>query len=286
MGGTGDSEARDTLSGTVHGRDDDGHVSSPESRRRPRLLRQSHDATDYEHPHVLCFAARNRRGRFYIPLTTNNFGGIAVNHVLLDSGCSTLLLPFPISTGFPTAFLSARYKWIVSSSRGTGAVHSPVLKIKLRLGGEFPLTLAGKDQPHIEFLRFHLGSEAVNQLLNNQGFRNMLDDSSINKLNDFRSALGDMVSPERTYALLGQSYFSRVMYCQLGDVALAFAREYDGSDNVVEIMANYERKLEPLVEAFEGFHDLEDDDGDEDEEEYRLSWDTSSEGTVDEPDPR
>lgn len=283
MEGTGSSEARDNLSGTVHGRDEDGDVSSPES-RRPRRFHRS--PTDYEHPHILCFAARNQRGRFYIPLTTNNFGGIAVNHVLLDSGCSTLLLPFPVGTGFPAAFFSARYKWIVSSSRGTGAIHSPVLKINMRLGGEFPLTLAGKAQPPIQFLRFHVGSQAVNQLLNNQGFRTMLDDRSINKLNDFRSALGARVSPERTYALLGQSYFSRVMYCQFGDVALAFSREFDGRDNVVEIMANYERKLEPLVEAFEGFHDLEDDDGDEDEEDYRLSWGNSSVEDVDEPDPR
>ena len=43
-----------------------------------------------------------------------------------------------------------------------------------------------------------------------------------------------------------------------------------------------------VVEAFEGFHDLEDDDGDEDEEEdYRLSWDLpSSAEEVDEPDNR
>ena len=208
-----------------------------------------------------------------------------MNHVLLDSGRSALLLPFPLSTGFPASFLtSTRYRWIVSSSRGTGAIHAPVLKIKLRLGREFPLTLAGKAQPPIGMLRFHIGSEAVNQLLNNQGYRSMLDARSINKLTDFLSALGDRVSPERTYALLGQSYFSRVMYCQLGDVALALAKEYDGRDNVVEIMANYERKLETLVDAFEGFHDLEDDDGDEDEEEYRLSWDTISDDDVDEPD--
>ena len=37
-------------------------------------------------------------------------------------------------------------------------------------------------------------------------------------------------------------------------------------------MGRYHEKLVPLVRAFEGFRDLEDDDGDEDEEDYRLSW--------------
>ena len=52
-------------------------------------------------------------------------------------------------------------------------------------------------------------------------------------------------------------------------------------------MGRYHQKVVPLVDAFEGFHDLEDDDGDEDEEDYRLSWDReSSDDEVDEPDGR
>lgn len=39
-------------------------------------------------------------------------------------------------------------------------------------------------------------------------------------------------------------------------------------------MARYTAKLELLVEAFEVFHDLEDNHGNKDEEEYHLSWDT------------
>ena len=52
---------------------------------------------------------------------------------------------------------------------------------------------------------------------------------------------------------------------------------------MVDIMGRYHQKLEPLVDAFGGFHDLEDDD----EEDYRLSWDrASSDNEVDEPDGR
>ena len=259
------------LSGSVRARDFDDETSSPETRRPRRLRDDEDDTTAYEHRHVLCFAARNRRGRFYIPVTNNDFGGILVDHVLLDSGCSTLLLPFPLTAGFPNVFCTSRYFWTVSSSRGPGAIHSPVLKIKLRLGGEFPLTLANKEQPPLAILRFHIGSQAANMLLNTHHYRAMLDANSVTKLNDFRGALGDRTSPERTYALLGQSNFSRVMYCQLGDVAIALSRDFDGCQNILDIMAQYERKMAPLVAAFDRFHDLEDDDGDGNEEEYRLS---------------
>lgn len=52
-------------------------------------------------------------------------------------------------------------------------------------------------------------------------------------------------------------------------------------------MGRYKQKILPLVDAFDGFRDIEDDDGDEDEEEYPLSWNvSSSDDDVDEPDGR
>ena len=137
-------------------------------------------------------------------------------------------------------------------------------------------------------LRFHVGSHAARQLLDTENLRSMLDEKCIHRLNDFLQQIGDRHSPERTYVLLGQSYLSEVMYCQRGDVAIAFSNDFiDGSESIVDIMGRYHQKVVPLVDAFEGFHDLEDDDGDEDEEDYRLSWDReSSDDEVDEPDGR
>jgi hypothetical protein len=137
-------------------------------------------------------------------------------------------------------------------------------------------------------LRFHLGSQAANKLLNTPELRQMLDGRCVEKLNDFLGQLGNRVALERTYALLGQSYLSHVMYCQMDDVGIALSTNFqEGPENIVHIMARYKQKLMSLVDAFEGFHDLEDDDGDEDEEEYRLAWDiSSSDDDVDEPDGR
>ena len=75
----------------------------PPETRRQRQLGGFSAVAAYEHPHVLGFAARNQRGRFYIPSKTNQLGSVPVDHILLDKGCSTLLLPFPLATGFPRA---------------------------------------------------------------------------------------------------------------------------------------------------------------------------------------
>lgn len=72
-------------------------------------------------------------------------------------------------------------------------------------------------------LRFHLGSQAVNQLLNTPDLRQMLDGRCVEKLNDLIGQLGSRVATERTYALLGQSYLSHVMYCQMDDVAITLS---------------------------------------------------------------
>lgn len=50
------------------------------------------------------------------------------------------------------------------------------------------------------------------------------------------------------------------MYCQKGDVAITLSDDFvDGSESIVGIMGRYHQKLVSLVDAFEGFHDLEED---------------------------
>jgi hypothetical protein len=249
------------------------------------------DASEYEHPHVLCFAARNRRGRFYIPCKQNSFGGVHVDNGLVDSGCSSLLLPFPLSDGFPPELSTVELcQWTVSSSRGTGALHSPVLKIKKCWSAGFRCTLADKEQPReLNLLRIHLGRQACERILA-EYTTTMLDQACIEQLTEFlrQIQLGGHTAPERSYALLGQSYLTHVFYCQKGDVALALSNDYTGTsnENILIIMGLHEQKLAPMVQNFEEFQDLEDDDGDEDEEDFRLSWDVSSDDEIDEPDDR
>jgi hypothetical protein len=95
---------------------------------------------------------------------------------------------------------------------GTGTVRSPVLKISMLMGGGFDCSLIGQEQPCLKFLRFHMGSQGADHILNTPALRGMLASHSAGKLNDFIAQLGDQSTPERTYAKLGQSYLSQVMY--------------------------------------------------------------------------
>ena len=85
-------------SGNVDQRD----TSSEEGTRAAQRRRRLREHEDYDNPLVLSFAARNQQGRFYIPTTNNSFGD------MIDSGCSTLLLPFPLAGGLPL-FLGPTY---------------------------------------------------------------------------------------------------------------------------------------------------------------------------------
>lgn len=140
----------------------------------------------------------------------------------------------------------------------------------------------------IEYVAVPRGKEAARYLLNTPNIRERLDVDCISKLNDFLGQLGVRSAPERTYALLGQSYLKEVMFCQMDDVSLCLSKDINRADNMVDIIARYHRKIEPLVNQFEGFGDLEDNDGDEDEKDYQLSWDhhASSDNKIDELDGR
>ena len=81
------------LSGSVRVRKEHSKNSLPKVSGRSL---QNGAVAEYEHPQVLCFVACNWRGCFNILMTTNNFGGMPMSHVLLDSEHSSLLSPFPL----------------------------------------------------------------------------------------------------------------------------------------------------------------------------------------------
>lgn len=237
---------------------------------------------------ILAMAVLNKKSRLFIPSKENKFGGIAYDNVMVDSGCSSVLLPFPIDD--PGASLAGvandRYDWTVTRSKGTGAVHSPVLKIKSKIGQEFDLKLAGKDQPiRLPFLRFHLGKQAAGLLLDS--FGGMLQQKCKEDLRSFVRGLGDDADvPERRHVLLGLSYIRKVCSVQTADIVLFLDgnRWHLLAAGLPGIFAQKSTEARELAEAFEGFDDLEDEDhdGDADEEDVRRSWDPDDEECTDE----
>lgn len=232
---------------------------------------------------VLAFAAKNHRRRFFIPSKQNSFGGIQYDHIMVDSGCSSCLFPFPLQNlglGMVERFPSSRFRWGISQSVGTGAAHCPVLKIEGRLRARFDIVLNATPQPvSLSFMRFHLGSRSTTFVRDN--FANMLQQSDIDILNAFLNDHENVVS-ERRHVLLGQSYCDSVFSAQVQDIIIFMdgTSWVDHASALPDLFIQCHDAARPMIDEYPEFHDLEDDDhdgDDQDEKDVRLSWDSEPE---------
>ena len=74
---------------------------------------------------VLAAAVKNAKRRFSIPSTENYFGGIQYENAMIDNGCNSLLLPFPLTNlDALRKFEGADFSWEIAYSQGTGASFS------------------------------------------------------------------------------------------------------------------------------------------------------------------
>ena len=232
---------------------------------------------------ILAFAAKNHRRRFFFPTKENSFGGIPYQHVMVDSGCSSALFPFPspdAGVDLAQLFPPSLYNWGISQSHGTGASHCPVLKIQGKLQARFNIVLNGKTQPvGLSFMRFHLGSSSAATVRDR--FPNHFQPADMDILNNFLKEHPKCVS-ERRHVLLGQSYCDSVFSAQVQDIIIFMDATHwiSYASSLPQLFIYCHEAAKPLIEAYGEFHDLEDDDhdgDDKDEEDVRLSWDTEPE---------
>lgn len=227
---------------------------------------------------VIAVAAMNNRSRLFVPGMDNIFAGIFYPYVMVDSGCNSLLLPFPEDVTVLDPFEGTRYDWTVSLSRGTGAVRSPTLTIKSKLLpsiGDMKLSLMSSSVPLLR-LRFHMTKQASQLLLGKE----KIDDNGKAILRDFIVAVGDGESKVRTHVLLGQLFLASYVSVQSNPVFMICEKSYNGP--LQEDLNAVWDIVKPMVDAFENFHDLEDEDHDgDDSEDNRLSWGSTDD--IDEP---
>ena len=229
---------------------------------------------------VLAFASRNRKNRFFIPSTNNSIAGITYEKLMVDSGCSSMLLPFP-ATGaqeLERRFRPMRFHFTVACSKGTGAVHSLVLKVKSKINQGFDMVLNGQTQPvSLPFLRFHLGRTAAAELSE----ADWLDQSCKDRLDSYIQTLNGSEAAERQHVLVGQSFMSQMFSAQQGDIIIFMNRNtwVTSAADLPDLFSRIHDIARPMVERYDGFHDLEDEDHDAggDEEDVRLSWDSDEE---------
>lgn len=242
------------------------HLPSKDESPNARALRRGLP------PHVKAVAMRNAKMRYFVPSTANYFAGEKYEYVMVDNGCNSFLLPY--RTALAARFTGDQYRWVVSSSKGTGALKSPTLIIMHHTNAEAVLgtmQLAGNEILPLKKLRFHLGSESARALVNHQ----KLSSYHKGKLREFLGRLGDsVVSPEREHALLGQYYLQQVISVQVANMFMMC----DGVFPTAQDFETVRDLVEPMREQFPGFDELEDEDHDgDDEEEHEFDY-------IDEPD--
>ena len=84
---------------------------------------------------IKAVAMKNQHHRYFVPGKNNYFEDIQYSYVMFDSGCNTLLLPFPHNISFEAFEKKFQdYKWQIRLARGIGLFNPPTLKISAKFG--------------------------------------------------------------------------------------------------------------------------------------------------------
>jgi len=181
---------------------------------------------------VIFFGIKNHRQRFFIPSCENVFGEKKYPKVLIDSGCSSILLPLSDANDltlllekYPSARKSRSmldYHWKIATSSNVGG-STPVLLIEKDPSVDsFPVCLMKDIFPSNKFslkrLRFSLCTDDITFLLETPEFRRVFTVTEMEKLSDLK---GKTIS-RRSHALLGQDVLSSFSCITHGSVSMFF----------------------------------------------------------------
>lgn len=211
--------------------------------------------------HICFFAIQNKKKRFFIPSKECSFGGINVPLMMIDSGCNTMLLPTPDIDELIIKFPQIDYIWNLRPSKTAGGIGIN-LNITKKIGKIISNIKSDHFDYHFEsdFLRFHLDGDRVKDLLS----RKLISQSDltfdINELSHLKA---------RQHGLIGQNTISDKLSIQYkGIFCLAEINSVDDLvkiwDRLMKIKANETSYITKHF-AIKEFHDLEDEDHDEED---------------------
>ena len=177
---------------------------------------------------------------------------------MIDSGCNSLLLPFPVDMDALLAFHSGQYFWEVVWSLGTGVINSPTLLIYCPETNEEVgnLCLAGRFVVGLKGLRFHMGKNSTRRLLD----ADILDVATASKLRGFLQRLKQRDAPERRHVLFGQTVLSKIFSLQAGVLLLLTSRGYFLTRQDFPAALRVIRRFQNLGLTLTEFHDLDEGD--------------------------
>ena len=215
------------------------------------------------------FAIKNYRNRLFLPSNDNLFGEMKYSRVLVDTGCSSILLPLH-STGdlstlmraYPPVRLTKAmtdYHWKIAFSSKVGG-SSLVLVIEKDPSSHcFPVSLmrdvlGTQVQTSLNRLRFSLSTEDIKTLLD-RTFQNVFTALERKKLLQINAEI-----PRRQHVLLGQDVLSKFSCIRHGKVAMYFDVQvmHDVKFGWLEVRLQADC-LKDSTEYPEGFADWEDE---------------------------
>jgi hypothetical protein len=203
----------------------------------------------------------NHRNRCFIPSVKNYFGGVQVKKVLVDSGCSTILLPVAKNEleGLFDMFPNDRYTWRVGGSTGVGGGTKVLLVESVdRVKFEVKLCQDIIGHPHsvcVQTLRFSLCSEDAGTILRNPDMVTRFGTKAKSTLEEYANSS----APRRSHALLGQSVLKQLSCVKHSRVEFHVDPAHYEISSWNEVSCDTSRLLEQIILP-DDFEDWEDDD--------------------------
>lgn len=219
----------------------------------------------------------NHRNRCFIPSTKNFFAGVQVKKVLVNSGCSSILLPIEENSLYNLFQLFPRDKFTASigGSNDVGGGSLVLLFCSIgRISFEVKLCqdIVGHDEAlAIKTLRFSLCSEDSSAILQSQELRNRFGTAEIQKL---ELSMSRNIA-RRSHALLGQSVLKELSCIKFSIVEFYVNAALYHPISWKDISLDTARLLSQLVPP-DGFEDWVDDDNLCHDEMENFDWEENN----------
>lgn len=201
---------------------------------------------------------KNAKKRFFVPSSDNVFGAIRFARVMIDSGCSTLLLPYP-GRDILQSLAGNEYLWRVGKSSGVGPVYTVVLMIKhYEHDSVGNIKLAGLPVMPLPFYRIHLKPAEASEVL----AMNKLQGQSLTMTQEYAAANYPGANKPRHHVLLGQTVLDHYISVQHRN-AFVMCTTMPSNNDMMRVHQLVNNLAKPP-----GFDMYEDDDHDGD-----VDWD-------------
>jgi hypothetical protein len=256
-------------------------------------------------PEGLCFISLdNNRHKFFVPSTKNYFGGVKVDKLLCDSGCTSLLLYFASLAHLEDAFRSLdneNYRVFCAAGVGVTGIDMAI-KFKQLIPGSidcFMSTDLFPNSPAINllFLRFSLCSEDINHIVQTPHLLSRFGKQdqarlraevvretiharhALEEYQEILRVLGPSVAvklrkqtplvPRKSHGLIGQHILGLFVHFKMDEVEFFCSKEYV-LPSTMRILGNQMRALTAQIEVPGDYEEWEEDFAVYDDEDMEI----------------